>query len=423
MSKSAERISLLTDLASSLHSGNIPTDVVESRTIAAAKTMGTHINVLGSQSSFIVEHPGPPIFTHVQRFPFNTHWNLTRLNGYLDLSDDLIEGKVDDVEGGRRLDKLNAIGSVYPRWLVVIAYAIYSLAVAARIGGGMIEMFAAMIIGIVSGLIHFATIDSRRVDLQKSFIAALCGTLAVLFLTMVLPPFDFAKALFGGITLLVPAMVVALGTHELVSEAIESGVSRLAYGLVRFLMIAFGIGVAVTLWRLMAPIPTFTNADRIPMGIEIVVMIVGGLALALCMQGRRKDVPGILLGVLIGFSGQEVSKALLGGNGSPFATAFILGMTGLIYGHLLRRQPMTVIYPGLLQVVPGFMGTEVMISFLKTGAASPTESLFSMILITMQIAAGLVAAELFSGSAWNHRRYISTEQLSAREFQHLLTQN
>ena len=63
-------------------------------------------------------------------------------------------------------------------------------------------------------------------------------------LAFVLPPFDYPRALFGGISLLVPAMVITIGVHELANEALESGTVRLVYGLICFALLGAGIVAA-----------------------------------------------------------------------------------------------------------------------------------------------------------------------------------
>jgi hypothetical protein len=78
---------------------------------------------------------------------------------------------------------------------VVLAYAVYGAAVTARVGGGTLEVLASLPIGVLAGGIHFGTLAHPTVDLQKSFLAALVGTLAVFLLGLVLPPFDGSRAL------------------------------------------------------------------------------------------------------------------------------------------------------------------------------------------------------------------------------------
>src|SRR5262249_61634328 len=122
-----------------------------------------------------------------------------------------------------------------------------------------------IVIGLVAGAVHFAAAERKTVSLEKTFLGAFLGTLAAFVLTFVLPPFDYPRALFGGISLLIPAMVVTIGIHELANEELESGTVRLVYGLMCFgLLWAGGVrGLhARGLPRLRAPPPTGTQAPE-----------------------------------------------------------------------------------------------------------------------------------------------------------------
>jgi len=386
----------LLDLARALHLAYQPSLLVEERVRRAAKAWGLKAEVFTVQSlamtQVVTPHRAPADFARV---PFNPHWNLGRAAALLQLTDDIAERNVGLKEARLALDRVVSARSPYPNWLVLLAYGVYGAAVAARVGGGWLEMLAALLVGIVAGLIHFGTLHSQRVDLQKSFLAAFLGTLMAFGLRYVLPPFDVVQALFGGAVLLVPAMVVTLGSFELASESVEAGLTRLAYGLLRFLMIGVGIIVASTLWRFLGPLPTYSDAHTLSPPVTFLLLTVGGVALAICMAGRPRDLLGIVGGVLLAYGTQAGMKAVLGEQGSPMVAAFVLGVAGLLYGRGRQRMPMTVIMPGLLQLAPGFIGTKAIIALLGMGRPGADDArLFNVLLVALQLVLGLVFATL-----------------------------
>ncbi|NOK19622.1 threonine/serine exporter family protein, partial [Corallococcus carmarthensis] len=256
-----------------------------------------------------------------------------------------------------------------------------------------LEMLVAFFVGVLAGAIHFGTLRSQRLDLQKSFLAAFLGTLVALAFTFVLPPFNAARALFGGATLLVPAMVVTLGSMELATGAVEAGLPRLMYGLLRFLMLGVGFAAAGTLWRFAWPLPPPVEAHALPPLLTFFLVAVGGVALSVCMSGRPRDVAWIVGGVLIAYETQAVTKMVLGDRGSPLVAAFVLGVAGLLYGRGRGRMPMTVIMPGMLQLAPGFIGTQAVVALLGAGVAGADDDrLFNVLLVALQLVLGLVFA-------------------------------
>ncbi|RKH49296.1 hypothetical protein D7Y23_17475, partial [Corallococcus sp. AB050B] len=253
------------------------------------------------------------------------------------------------------------------------------------------EMLVAFLVGILAGGIHFGTLRSQRVDLQKSFLAAFLGTLVAFGLTFLLPPFNAVRALFGGMVLLVPAMVVTLGSLELALESVEAGLPRLMYGLLRFMMLGVGVAAAGTLWEFFWPLPPRFEAHALPPLLTFVLMAVGGVALSVCMSGRPRDLAAIVGGVLLAYGTQAAAKWVLGERGSPLVAAFVLGVAGLLYGRGKDRMPMTVILPGLLQLAPGFIGAEALVALLGMGGAEDAR-LFNVLLVALQLVLGLVFA-------------------------------
>ncbi|MCP3101195.1 threonine/serine exporter family protein [Myxococcus sp. K15C18031901] len=388
-------VALLLDLARALHLAYVPSFGVEQRVRRAARAWGLEVEVFTLQTLAVTEvRSGAPRRVDIARLPFNPHWNLRRAAALLLLSESIAAGRLRVPEARAELERILAPHPSHSEWVVFLAYGVYGAAVAARVGGGGWEMAAAFVVGVLAGLIHYGTLKSERVDLQKSFLAAFLGALLSLALTHVLPDFDPVRALFGGVTLLVPAMVVTLGAAELVDESVEAGLSRLTYGLLRFLMLGVGLAAAGTLWTLWAPLPSPTRATQLPELVLALVIAVGGLALSVCMSARRRDTPWIVGAVLLAWGIQELSKHVLGEQGSPLVSAFVLGVAGQLYGRLPDRLPATLIYPGLLQLAPGFVGTRAMLALLGAQGAGDPAKLFEVFLVALQLVMGLVFASM-----------------------------
>jgi uncharacterized membrane protein YjjP (DUF1212 family) len=393
---------LLVDLGAALHWSALPASLVETRVRAVARALGVQADIFVLQGFLCVETEGAPVErVELRRIDFDTHWNLRRVHELYDLCASLVAGERGVTTGREELDRILAEPRRYGKWLVVLGYGIYGLAVAARVGGGAMEALAGGLTGLVAGVIHYATTRYKSVDLQKSFLAALVGALVALALRAVLPPFDVSRALFGGITLLVPAMVLTIATYELANDALESGVARLAYALLRFLMLGFGIAVALRLFPLVAPLPSRVLSSPLPRVATLLLVALGGAALTLCLQGRKRDLPWMAAAALFAFGAQELTKVIVGGHGSPMLSAFLLGVAGNLYARLTGKIPATFVIPGLLQLAPGFLGTEAVFHLLGgSGDASLEQARFFDVFMTaLELVTGLMLADVLSGGA------------------------
>jgi uncharacterized membrane protein YjjP (DUF1212 family) len=392
--RAGDAAQFLLDLASALHGVYMPADQLERRIRQAACGLHLGAEVFTSQTVAAVELWGAR-GVHLRRIHFSPHWNLVRHRALIDLCEAIATERLGLPAARAELDRIEAMPPRYAHGVVLAAYAIYGAAVAARVGGGPREMAAALLIGIVAGRIQFGTFRFPFVDLQKTFVAAFLGTLAAFALRLVLPPFDAERALFGATTLLIPAMVVTIGTGELMTEvAVEAGLVRLAYALLRFLMLALGIVAAGKLWQIGGPIPAAVAAHPLPTAAVVAILVPGGLALVVCMQGRARDAGWIVAAVLVAWGAQELTKRIFGGAGSPFLATFLLGAFAQLHGRIPGHLPATIVFPGLMQLAPGFLGTEAVVALLRPSQADPGATFFHVLLVALQIVTGLLAASL-----------------------------
>jgi uncharacterized membrane protein YjjP (DUF1212 family)/uncharacterized membrane protein YjjB (DUF3815 family) len=392
-----ETAAFLLDLAGALHRFAVPSDVVEDLIERAARRLGVHANVMVLQGYLALD------VAHVdarrvrlRRVSFDTHWRLNRMADAFYVAKALGDGQMGMAQARVKLDAVLAARPLYGRPLVYLGYTVYGAAVAARVGGRAQEMIAGAIIGLAAGLIHFDTLQYPRVDLQKSAVAGAVGGLLVLVLALIMPGLDLAKALFGGVSLLVPAMVVVIGTHELANEALESGVTRLAYGLLRFVMLGVGIAAALRVWNLFAVVPSQTQDAGLPAPAVLAILVAGGVALVPCLQVPRRDAVFVVVAVLVAHGSMVLSKLTFGEHGAPLACAFMLGAFAQLYGHIRDHFVGTVMVPGLLQIAPGFLGTTAVLHLLG-GAGQSDTNFFSLMLVAMQLVVGLLMAHVVFG--------------------------
>ena len=142
-------------------------------------------------------------------------------------------------------------------------------------------------------------------------------------------------------------------------EALESGVLRLAYGLLRFVMIGFGIAAAMKVYALFGPPPTTVHPAALARVIVASLVVDRQRRVTVCLQGRRRDTPWIIAGVLVAFGAHEVTKTIFPPDGSPFLATLLLGAVAIIQYRLGGRLPAILIIPGFLQIalwVPGERG-------------------------------------------------------------------
>ena len=387
---------LLLDLAAALHATASPADVAEARLRGVAGALGLDAQFFTLQSFFATElRRGERERVEIRRIPFDTRWNLAEVAALDELCRAIAERRVDAVRARRELDRIVATKSAYPTWLAALAWGLYGGAVAIRVGGRWVEGAAGVLIGLAAGAVHFLAAERKTVSLEKTFLGAIFGSLVAFLLAFVFPPFDYPRALFGGISLLIPAMVVTIGIHELANEELESGTVRLVYGLMCFGLLGAGIVAAYTLGSFFGLHPAHATASKLPDLVVLACVALGGLALVVCLEARPRDVGWIVAAAVIAYGAQELSRLPLGDRGAPLVVSFVLGCAAYLYARRPGRVPFTMLVPGLLQLAPGFLGTKATFRMLTVGAPVPASaSYFDVVLLALQLGIGILAAGL-----------------------------
>lgn len=388
----AEQERFLVDLTRAMHTVSSPSGTTEGYVREVGAALGVTVDVVALQDVVVLTFTGPQQSRVVaRRIPFQSDWNLRRMTELLELARGMAANKIDFEHGHARLGAIVGEKPMFPGWLIVAAYAAYGAATAARVGGRGLEMFVAAVVGVLAGLTHKEAAKRRALSTQQTFVVALLGTLAVFGLAAVLPPMSLVRALFGGIVLMVPAMVIAIAADEMANGDLESGVSRLGYGLIRFVMLGLGVLIGTKVWSLFAPIPESITPHRLPDLLVLLLLAAGGLALTVCLAARRRQIAGVVLGVLAAWGTQALTILLFGGPGDPTIAAFLLGLVALLYTQLSGDVPATVVIPGLLQLAPGFLGTQTIIGLVeKTGAGGGGAT--SVLIAVLQLFVGLLLA-------------------------------
>ena len=150
---------------------------------------------------------------------------------------------------------------------------------------------------------------------------------------------------------------------------------------------ALGSRLQVLLPPVQAPLPA-----PLPDWTELVGL--AGLAISVCVifNARRRDWGWILLAGALAFGGTRLSAPLLGPELGAFVGAIILGMGSNVLSSRRNRPALVTIVPGLMLLVPGSIGFRSLSSLLERNVVAGIDTAFSMLLVAVALAAGLLVA-------------------------------
>lgn len=391
-----ETADFLVDLEAALHAMLVPADVTAPLVSRAAQRLGTIADTAIFQSYVATDvRSGTANIARIKRIPIESHWDLWRGQQLMQLADAVGDGRTDLAGARQKLSEIMAMPPLYPKLYVILAFGAYGAVVTARIGGSAVDAAVAAFLGLIAGMISYRAGTSRSVYLQQSFLAGLLATPVAWLFGMVLP-IHAGKALFGGIALLIPATVLTIAVHELANDALESGVLRLIYGLLRFLMLGFGVAAAVRLCQVLGLPPPSRPLQPMPAAAVLALVAFGAVPLLLYLKVQLRDLGWVMAAVLLTYTTQELTKLVVGEPGSPFTAAFVLGVAGQLYHRLTGNIAALFIVPGMLQLTPGFLGTRTILQRLLDPNTSSTATFTDVMFVALQIVTGLFAAGILA---------------------------
>jgi uncharacterized membrane protein YjjP (DUF1212 family) len=297
------------------------------------------------------------------------------------------------------IDRLRALKQeepLYPRALQFMATALVSAAAAVFFRGGTKEIAVASAIGACVGVMSWAlskTPSSRSlVELGGSFLAAL----AAWTITRARPDISREVLVLSGVITLVPGMTLTTGLAELARKNLVTGSARLMEAFAGFLLIIFGIALALGIEKLLGDRVPFGDVPRHGLGAlgQISAVLAASVALAVLFSVPRRYWWSSVLSAGIGWVTTGLGTRYLPGQLAAFGAALAISLYANLAARITQRPAQLFQLPGMTLLVPGSFGFLSLEAFLRGELAGGAAKGFEMLLIAGGIVAGVLMANV-----------------------------
>lgn len=389
----AAAVGFVMHLGRALHSYGEASHRLEDILGAMADRLGLHGAQFFSQPTSLMASFGPVSRqrTHMLRVqPGDV--NLGNLAAVERLAVEVARGEISPEEGTLRIGRIAEAPAVYGPLLTTVAFAGISGASARLLGGGVREMLAATLLGLVLRL--FAMVAGRRPRLGGVFepLAAFLVSAAAVALAHLAGPLSVLVATLAGLIVLLPGLTLTTALSELASRHLASGTARLSGAFITFLGIGFGVALGNRLGaEVFGAVPAL-GASAAPGWTSLAALLVSPLCAVVLLRAAPRDVPWILVASIIGAEAGRMGAAGLGRELGAFAGAFAVGLASNVYARWRRRPPDVVLVPAILLLVPGSVGFRSLNSLMERQALAGIETAFSMMLTAVALVSGLLIA-------------------------------
>jgi uncharacterized membrane protein YjjP (DUF1212 family) len=303
-------------------------------------------------------------------------------------------GRLDPEEGSRRVESILGSPPAYGPWLSTAAFALASATACRFFGGGLREITAAGVIGLVIGLLALVLAERpATARVFEALAAAVAGLLAV-GAAVLAPPLVPSLATLGGLIILVPGFGLTVAFTEIATRNLVSGTARLAGVGLTFLVIAFGVALGTRIGGRLFGVGAAVRPDPLPEWTLLLALLVAPAAFAVLFRADKRDVPWVLAATAVAYLGARAGSVLLGPELGAFLGATGVSAFGNAFNRIAGRPAAIPIVPGLLLLVPGSLGFQSLASLVGHDTLQGIEAAFRMILVAVSLATGLLFANV-----------------------------
>jgi uncharacterized membrane protein YjjP (DUF1212 family) len=307
---------------------------------------------------------------------------------------------VEPAEGLRILEDIRAMRPRHGTASTLLGYALMTVGLCLILQPTRRDVATAALLGVLVGCIVLFARGRPTLTLLVPIVSAALVS-AITFEAVKRGAADPGlRTLIAPLVTFLPGAVLTTATLELASGEVVGGASRLVFGGVQMLLLAFGIVAGADIVGLPNEAAfSDTPSNLLGWWAPWLGVVIFGLAAGLYFSAPPGALRWLMVVVLAAWTGQVIGGALVGGGVSGFFGALVMTPVALGIARLPSGPPSQVTFlPAFWLLVPGALGLIGMAEIVGNPAKADLSSLVEPIQAIVSIALGvLCGASLFRG--------------------------
>jgi uncharacterized membrane protein YjjP (DUF1212 family) len=375
-------------LASALHAHGAATPDLEHDIENIMKQLGLEGSVLAQPTGLFVSigPPGDQQASIIRVQPGEV--NLEKLGCLDELAKQVALGEVSLADGNREVERIITAPRRYGGWLSCLCYGLASAAVCRFLGGGLREIAVAGCIGLMIGVASFLLSKTEQGSILLEPLAATIAASVAVIAANAVVPLSLHETILAGVISAVPGMLLTNAMIELATRNLVAGTARLAWVVLIFLEITFGVVLGLHAQRLFDEPAMNVAPIALPLWTEYLALIVAPLAFSVRFFARPRDIAWIVVACIASYAGSRLGAYMFDPRLGGFVGAFCASGTANLFARITGRPPAVLLAPAILILVPGSIGFGSVSSFLERNVVNGVEAAFDMVLVAMSIVIG-----------------------------------
>ncbi|TWU35991.1 hypothetical protein Poly41_37430 [Novipirellula artificiosorum] len=380
----------LLDAAMLLHRYGTPSHRLERVMCKVASSLGIESVFLYTPTALVISMKDADEETTVVRRVDSGEVHVDKLFRADEVLERLERKEISIEQAKDQLQQIDQSAPPYPFVVYAAACAASCAALAVLFHGSLVELVAALLIGLcVAGIERVQSGLGRQRSLLQP-VAGFVAAVVSLAIARFIVPLDDRLVTLAGLIVLIPGLSLTVALTELAVGHLSAGVARLAGALVSLMTLFLGVAIAWRFapnWRVLPEHPADT-----PVWWQWIALIVVPIAFAIVFQARMAQWPVIVAVAMLGIL---VSRSVLpyyGVEVASFAAALAVGCGSNLYARLRNRPALIALTPAMIVLVPGAFGYRSLSALLDHQTIEGVEFGFHTVLIAMCLVGGLLTS-------------------------------
>lgn len=316
--------------------------------------------------------------------------DLSKLVRLDDTVKHILAGKLSPARGVEVVEAIEQEPPYYGALVTTIALAASCACGARLFGGGLVEIIASGIIGLVLALLVTAfSGNSQDVKVPVcASVAALLSQLGTLYV-----PYATDVVTLSSLLSFLPGLTLTVAATELATRNFTSGAARLTLAALVFFQLVFGVALGTTLGQL-APVQPVSAAFSYPWWVDTLAAAGLTLSFVVLFRARLRDAGWMALAAVIALTGSRMGAKGLGPELGAWVGAMGVGIGANLYSRIMDRPASVFMMVGIVLLVPGSLGLRSFTWMLQEQTLLGASAMFRTILVAIALATGILTANV-----------------------------
>lgn len=388
MDSNTEKAKFIMTAAKALHRYGASSDRVENALKLISNQMGLDAEFLSTPTSLIANFNfnDQSEYTSMIRLDPGKA-NLEKLSSADETVDLVLDGHISIDQGRQALNHIISKPMLYRNLYVNIALAVLAFSAAIFLKGSLTDAIFSGSISLIISMFSYSIKQEKISTIIEAIIAFIISFTALAlhqYGLNIFPP----VAILASLLYYLPGLMLTMAIHELSSDNLIAGTSRLTGAMIILLKIAFGtyLGTQVATHFFGTHDPAIPTA--LGQGFQFIAILFVSLAFCISFQAQKKNFVWIILGCLVSFYSSKLTQSYLGIVPSAFVGGFIVGSGSNAFSIIFKRPAMILSLPMIILLVPGSVGYQGLSFFFQDNPLVAISTIFTTVSVGMALVAG-----------------------------------